>query len=341
MRILIISFFIGFTTLSIAQNIDSLDFSNPDAFKLTSDSPKKIDDDKKILNKANELYKEKKYAEAVVWYRKVLKINPAESFARFRIEDVYTLFINNKIVENKEQAIALISEVELSQNEVEFDKILNKQVFEARKIFEEPKVDEVALFIEKNRIESEKNPVVKTEPVKEPKTEIAQAVPVKEEKVEEKPVVKEEVKSLVKETEIENIEPIKEEKHEVIAETKITEEPIEEPIKETKVESEVKPETKATTKPVEKTIVNEPKVEKPNTEIILKELNEKYPKSRTEEVIEDSNKKTYKVIYNDNGNFTIYSKTIHSWGGIFFFVEKPPLPKQNISEEYYLRHIKE
>lgn len=339
MRILIISILVGFTTLSIAQNIDSLDFSNPDAFKLTSDSPKKVDDDKKILNKANELYKEKKYAEAVVWYRKVLKLNPSESFARFRIEDVYTLFITNKIVENKEQAIALISEVELSQNEAEFDKILNKQVFEARKIFEEPKVDEVALFIEKNKIESEKNQVVKTEPAKETKTEIAQVVPVKEEKADVKPEVKEEIKPVVKEVIIENTEPIKE----LIAETKIKEEPIIEPIKEAKVEvkTEIKPEPKATTKPAEKPIIKETKVEASNTEVILKELKEKYTKSRTEEVIEDSNKKTYKVIYNDNGNFTIYSKTVHSWGGIFFFVEKPPLPKQNISEEYYLRHIKE
>lgn len=335
MRLLIVSVFIGFTSFSIGQNIDSLDFSNPESYKLTSETPKPVDDNKKILNKANELYKEKKYAEAVVWYRKALKLNPAESFARFRIEDVYTLFINNKIVETKEEAIALISEVELSQNEAEFDKILNEQVFVARQLIEKPKVDEVAQFIEKNRIESEKNQAIKSEPVKETKTEIAQVAPVKEEKTEVKQVVKEEVKPEIKETVVEKTEPIKEEKVEVIAEK-----PVEKAVAE--VQTEEKPEIKTTTKVEEKPVkVKEVKVDTPNAKEVIKELAVKYPKYRTEEVIEDSTKKKYKVIYNDNGNFTIYTKVVHNWGGIFFFVEKPPLPSQNISEEYYLSHIKE
>lgn len=329
MRLLIISIFVVITTSLFGQNIDSLDFSNPDLYKLTSETPKAVDDNKKILNKANELYKEKKYAEAVVWYRKALKLNPSESFARFRIEDVYTLFINNKIVETKEQAIALISEVELSQNEAEFDKILNEKVFVARQLIEKPKVDEVALFIEKNRIESDKYNTTKAEPIKEIKTEIAEVVPVKEE-----------AKPVIKETVIEKTEPIKEEKIEVIAENKISEKPAEKAIVE--VQTEVKPEVKTNTKIEEKTVkINEPKVETQNAKEVIKELKIKYPQYRTEEVIEDSNKKKYKIIYNDNGNFTIYTKVVHSWGGIFFFVEKPPLPSQNISEEYFLSHTKE
>ncbi|OFX44204.1 MAG: hypothetical protein A2046_16900 [Bacteroidetes bacterium GWA2_30_7] len=330
MRFLLIIIFLGLRALTFAQNIDSVDFSNPDVYKLTSESPKIVDDQKKILTKANELYKEKKYAEAVVWYRKALKLNPSESFARFRIEDVYTLFINNKIVGSKDEAIALISEVELSQNEAEFDKILNQQVFEARQLIEKPKVDEVALFIEKNRIESEKNATIKTEPVEEVKTETTQAVPIKTE----------EVKPISKEIIAEKTEPIEEVKIEPIVESKITEKPVENATAE--VQTEEKPENKTTTsKPEEKPKIKESKVDSPNAKEVIKELSAKYPKYRTEEVIEDSNKKKYKVIYNDNGNFTIYTKVIHNWGGIFYFVEKPPLPSQNISEEYYLSHIKE
>lgn len=330
MRLLLIIFFFKFSSLIFGQNIDSVDFSNPDAFKLTSETPKVVDSQTKILTKANELYKEKKYAEAVVWYRKALKLNPSESFARFRIEDVYTLFINNNIVATKNEAIALIAEVELSQNEAEFDKILNQQVFEARKIFEEPKVDEVALFIEKNKIESEKRGRIKTDTIKETKTEIVQAIQIKTE----------EVKTENKETITEKIEPINEAKTDSVVEPQIIEKQAENQITEVKTEEKSENQT-SNIKSEEKPKVKEAKIDNPSAKEVIKELSSKYPNYRTEEILEDSNKKKYKVIYNDNGNFTIYTKVIHNWGGIFYFVEKPPLPSQNISEEYYLRHIQE
>lgn len=318
-------FIIFFLTSAFSQTVDSIDVNNPETFKLTSESPKELNEYSKIITHANKLYSNKNYAESVIWYRKALKLKPEDKFAKFRIEDVYTLFIVNKLVKIKTEADSLVNEIELSYNVEEFDKVVSAKLTQARKIFEEPKRDEIGEFLAKNKELSEKNevPVEKAELIAENKTKVEETIAKKAEPVIKKENIQtvNEIKPNINKTDIDKTEPninkLDETTVKPAGKNEIT------PV----IAQEIKPKTS-----------NE---DKEKQEKIINELKEKYPAKRTVEQIDDSNKKVTRITYNDNGNITIYTKTIHSWGGIFFFMEKPPLVPQSISEEYFIRNTKE
>ncbi|HBF88248.1 MAG TPA: hypothetical protein DDX39_06360 [Bacteroidales bacterium] len=95
---------------------------------------------KEFITKANALYKEQKFAESVVYFRKALKIKPQERLPQYKIEDIYTLFLVNDVVKTKEEANRLVSEIEMS-----LDNIGNEEVF----IQESNKIEPIADVVNK------------------------------------------------------------------------------------------------------------------------------------------------------------------------------------------------
>jgi len=45
------------------------------------------------------------------------------------------------------------------------------------------------------------------------------------------------------------------------------------------------------------------------------------PDSRTEETIDDGKKKTTTISIIKNNYLTIYTKVVHTWGGVFYFMD--------------------
>jgi hypothetical protein len=320
------------------SQVDSMDFSKPDAFKLNSETPQEIDDYKKIIIKANQLYKDKKYAESVVWYRKALELKPEEKLPKFRIEDVFTLFISNKIVINKGEALKLIEEVEFSMDQNAFEEMLSQRITEMKiKLKSEKKELSVDEIIALNKGESSKKAVDEKKEEFKPVNEVVLVEQIEKKHSEER--------KFAKANEFTELKPSIEVKNEnIVVENKVVTE-IKEEKKEQKIEIEddrqkleQKKEVKSNS--VAKKLNPTPIELIPNAEAELDILREKYPNIRTEELIEEATKKTLKITYNQNGNITIYSKVTHNWGGVFYFMQVPPLPIQNISEEYFIRNSK-
>ena len=265
---------------------------------------------KQALDQANQYYKEQKYAESVVFYRKALKIKPEERLPKYRIEDVYTLFLTNDVVATKEEAKQLVAEVEMS-----FDNYKNEEVF--IKKTEEPRKVETIQAIESKKTEQiqtqklpEKEIVAPTMGVST-KSAIKEDVPAKiEPKPIEKPLIAEQSKPKVPETKIVEQKPT------AIVETKPKETP------KTFVEPKPIP-TQTKVAPTEEFESND-------------KLLQKYTAKKTVEVITEPTKTITNVYINSGAEVIVYSKVKHSWGGEFYFAKYPSLPKKNISLQHFM-----
>lgn len=153
---------------------------------------------KQFMAKANELYKEQKYAEAVVYYRKALKTKPEERLPQYKIEDVYTLFLVNNVVKTKEEAQRLVAEVEMS-----FDNADNEELFvqKASEVKQEEVVEELKPISEPRKaipiLVVEEKPVVEVEKIEATQIEVEK--PIQNENLEVREVKVEQVKPIVKE----------------------------------------------------------------------------------------------------------------------------------------------
>ena len=264
---------------------------------------------KQALDQANQYYKEQKYAESVVYYRKALKIKPEERLPKYRIEDVYTLFLTNDVVATKEEAKQLVAEVEMS-----FDNFKNEKAFIQKT--EEPRKVESIQTIETKKTElpttkvAEKEIVAPTMGVST-KTAIKEETPVKiEPKPIEKPIVVEQAKPKEPENKIVEPKPV------AVVETKPKETP------KTFVEPKPIP-TQTKVAPTEEFESND-------------KLLQKYSAKKTVEVITEPTKTITNVYINSGAEVIVYSKVKHSWGGEFYFAKYPSLPKKNISLQHFM-----
>ena len=72
------------------------------------------------------------------------------------------------------------------------------------------------------------------------------------------------------------------------------------------------------------------KEQEANQELGMKLLAEKYPERKTEEIFEDSYRKTTRITLNRDGKVIFYKKVKHNWGGMFYFKDN-----QSISEHQF------
>ena len=68
------------------------------------------------------------------------------------------------------------------------------------------------------------------------------------------------------------------------------------------------------------------------------ELKKKYPDKKTVEVIEEKGKVTTRTVIHKDNKITVYLKVKHNWGGVYYFIDKSPLPIQSITRFYYEKH---
>ncbi len=93
-------------------------------FEEKNDSINKLYD--RTINIANKLYSEKHYKESVAYYKSALKIKPEKKLAKFRIEDIITIFIKYDIASNRQEAITIIDKVEekIAEEDIEEEIVL-------------------------------------------------------------------------------------------------------------------------------------------------------------------------------------------------------------------------
>jgi len=77
-----------------------------------------------------------------------------------------------------------------------------------------------------------------------------------------------------------------------------------------------------------------------NEKVYQDSLKVKYPDKKTVEVTEDMYKKTTRTIMNIDGKIGIYIKVEHFWGATYYFIDRTPLPMENISSAFYETSIR-
>ncbi|GAB4279969.1 MAG: hypothetical protein Kow0068_04050 [Marinilabiliales bacterium] len=73
----------------------------------------------KIINQANQLFNAKEYTASIYFYKKALEIAPEKKLAKYRLEDIATIFIKEEKAEDKNQAEELITEINKTISEIE------------------------------------------------------------------------------------------------------------------------------------------------------------------------------------------------------------------------------
>ena len=72
-----------------------------------------------IIKQANELFDQKKYTASIHFYKKALKIAPEKKLAKYRLEDIITIFVKEEKAQDKEKAEDLVEKIEKTVRQIE------------------------------------------------------------------------------------------------------------------------------------------------------------------------------------------------------------------------------
>jgi tetratricopeptide (TPR) repeat protein len=267
--------------------------------------PERKKEYKKVIEQANQLFENKQYTASIHFYKKALVIGPEKKLAKYRLEDIKTIFIKDELASNKEEAEALVERI-------------NKTVKEIEENLPEEKKDSLIYFLSDMDTK-------KTEPIdSRPESWVSLENEIRNEINSEATVVGDEPVEKVKVEIVKEPDVIIEEDPHVSIELLEKEEPVEE-TKYPVIKSEDLPEKSSTDLQTER-------------EKIEEELKQKYPDQKTVEIINEKHKKITKVIMNRDNKITVYLKVEHDWGGVFYFIDRRPFPVQSITKNYFIRH---
>ncbi|MFH2143802.1 MAG: hypothetical protein ABIJ97_15365 [Bacteroidota bacterium] len=255
----------------------------------------------KIINQANKLFNNKQYSASIHFYKNALELAPEKKLAKYRLEDIKTIFIKEELADNLDDAEILINKIDSTLNEI------------AKNLPEEKK-DSLIFFI-------------------------ADIAPKKAETVDNRPKdwiemensVRKEMDGSLKVVGDEPVgEIIPDNIHENVKDTftyvPVKKEPVVKKISEPIIVNSQKPQGKTN---------EELEIEKKKKE---EELKIKYPDEKTVEYFEANGKKTTRVVINRNKRISVYLKVEHNWGGVYYFIDNSPFPVQSITSSYFVKN---
>lgn len=278
-----------------------------------------------VIAKANSLFDSGQYTASIHFYKKAQSIAPEKKLAKFRLEDIITIFIKNELAANRADAELLIEGIEARSLEIE-------------KSMESEDTDSLAILLAKIDAKTVNQPAVDNRPEEWKRLEADVRKELNNDEVKPAFIEKDitEVKeNVVIENKVEPVKEVKEKKVEPVAVVEVKkEEPIinkdtlaelkkDLPVIKPVVKKEVKPEKKAYTKLVE---------EKKQRD---DELMQKYPDGKTTEVIKSDTKTTIRTIIHKDNKITVYLKVKHNWGGEYYFIDDSPIKIHSITKYLY------
>jgi hypothetical protein len=257
----------------------------------------------KLINQANELYNDKQYSASVHFYKKALDLAPEKKLAKYRLEDIKTIFIKEELAVNMEDAEVIVNQIDSTLNEI------------AENLPEEKK-DSLIFFISdiipKKAATVDNRPKDWIEMENSVRNEMNNSGKIiGEEKVVEVVPEKKVVVEIVKDTASISVEKT---------------EPVIKKISEPIVVISQKPQGKSNEE-----LENERKKK-------VEELKIKYPDEKTIEIFEEKGKKTTRVVINRDNKVTVYLKVEHPWGGIYYFIDNSPFPVQSITSTSFVKN---
>lgn len=257
----------------------------------------------KLINQANELYNDKQYSASVHFYKKALDLAPEKKLAKYRLEDIKTIFIKEELAMNMEDAEILVNQIDSTLNEI------------AENLPEEKKdslIFYISDIIPKNATTVDNRPKDWIEMENSVRNEMNNSSnTIGEEKVVETLPEKKVEIEIVKDT-----TTVRVEKTEPVIKT------ISEPI----IVISQKPQGKS---------AEELETERKKK---VEELKIKYPDEKTIEIFEEKGKKTTRVVINRENKITVYLKVEHPWGGVYYFIDNSPFPVQSITSTSFVKN---
>ncbi len=274
----------------------------------------------KAISKANSLFDNGQYTASIHFYKKAQNIAPEKKLAKFRLEDIITIFIKKEIASTRAEAEKIIEEIEAKSIEIE-------------KSLQTDNVDTLAMMLSKINASAPLEPLNMDMPDEWKKIE--QDV---RNEMQQTGNIPEFIDDNKKEkTEPESNAKITTETKTVAADTSTVKTPVEQKMDKDTIEAIkkdlplIKPVPKKEVKPKKKAYAKLVEEKRQRDDELMK----KYPDGKTVEIIKTKNKTVTRTIIRKDNKVTVYLKVKHSWGGEYYFIDNSPIKIQSITKHLY------